>query len=70
LIFPSIFWKNERHRYFVLVNELIDKKISIEYILRNFSKTEILKSYLFNRDINIYNKKLNIQEHIAEIYNQ
>jgi hypothetical protein len=38
-------------------------------MLMNFSKTEILKSYLLKKDEMFYNKKLNIEEHLTEIFN-
>ena len=72
LICPTLFWSNvrDKKRFFEVASRIIDKKISLEYLLKNCTKTEIINSYIVKKEENLQIKDLNLEEHLKEIFSE
>lgn len=67
IICPIVLWrKKESKRFFEIAKEIVNRKISIEYIINYSSKIEALRTLLCEKFEKINFENLNIEGHIKE----
>lgn len=70
--FKELLTNKKKRNFLKLANEIINKKLSIEYILKSYSNFEKLKMIVLNKEqINNFNSIPNfkIEKHLTELVN-